>query len=115
MIWLVVKGRRSESFTSGRGPCGSNAVHLLACTLGWLLAAAVVMVSASPIHGASGTGEGQSARRYLFVVESSRAMQKRAQGVHDTLKALLDSNLSGQMQPNDSVAVWTFNEAISTN
>lgn len=56
-----------------------------------------------------------SVRQYLFVVETSRAMQRRAQGVHDTLKALLDSNLNGQMRPGDTVAIWTFNEVISTN
>jgi len=53
--------------------------------------------------------------KYLFLVETSKAMQRRAQGVHNTLKTLIGSNLSGQLRPGDSLAIWSFNEAIFTN
>jgi hypothetical protein len=123
MLSSVVTGWRSEVLAGGRDP--SESLHSRRrCPAGFclvprplLLAAAMVILAApaADAQGRAGSESGQPVRRYLFVVETSRAMQRRSQGVHDTLKALLDSNLNGQMRPNDSVAVWTFNETISTN
>jgi hypothetical protein len=54
----------------------------------------------------------QPGNRYLFVVETSHAMQGRAQGVFDTLKQALDSGLNGQIRQGDIVGIWTFNENV---
>jgi hypothetical protein len=54
----------------------------------------------------------QPASRYLFVVETSRAMQARASGVFNALKQALDSGLNGQIRQGDVVGIWTFNENV---
>jgi hypothetical protein len=50
--------------------------------------------------------------RYLFIIETSRAMQPRAQGVFDAIKHALDSNLNGAIHQGDLVGIWTFNEMV---
>jgi hypothetical protein len=52
-------------------------------------------------------------KRYLVIVETSSAMQPRAKGVFDTVKALLDSNLKGQLRPGDTLGIWTFNDVLN--
>jgi len=54
----------------------------------------------------------RSANRYLFIVETSRAMQSRARGVFDAIKHALDSSLNGQIHQGDLVGIWTFNEVV---
>jgi hypothetical protein len=53
-----------------------------------------------------------SGHRYLFVVETSRAMRARARGVFNELKQALDSGLNGQIGQGDTVGIWTFNENV---
>jgi hypothetical protein len=53
-----------------------------------------------------------SANRYLFIVETSRAMRPRANGVFDAMKRALDSSLNGQIHQGDLVGIWTFNEIV---
>lgn len=50
--------------------------------------------------------------RYLFIIETSRAMQPRARGVFDAIKHALDSSLSGEIHQGDLVGIWTFNEMV---
>jgi hypothetical protein len=95
-LWRFVSG--GNSFTPKRAALAASIALLLSSTSAF---AQTNAMAAS--HG------------YVFVVETSKAMQKRAQGVHDTLKALLDSNLTGQLHPGDSFSVWTFNDSVSTN
>ena len=52
--------------------------------------------------------------RYLFIVETSRTMQRRAEGTLRAVKDLLGSAMHGQMHPGDSLGVWTFNESLYT-
>ena len=54
----------------------------------------------------------RSVNRYLFIVETSRAMQPRANGVFDALKRALDSSLNGEIHQGDLVGIWTFNEVL---
>jgi hypothetical protein len=54
----------------------------------------------------------RSVNRYLFVVETSRAIQPRANGVFDALKRALDSSLNGEIHQGDLVGIWTFNEVV---
>jgi hypothetical protein len=58
--------------------------------------------------------EPRPANRYLLVVESSRAMQRRSEGVASAVQRLLGSALSGQIHPGDSLGVWTFNKQLAT-
>lgn len=51
--------------------------------------------------------------RYLVVVETSRAMQERGNGVLTSLQQLLGSGFQGQLRDGDSIGVWVFNEQLS--
>ncbi len=59
-------------------------------------------------------GSGSEANRYLLVVETSRAMQRRADGVMKAVQDLLVSGMKGQFRPGDTLGIWTFNEEVYT-
>ena len=48
--------------------------------------------------------------RFLFYVESSKGMARIASGTAATVAGLVESGVSGLMQPGDSFALWHFNE-----
>ncbi|HEV2210294.1 MAG TPA: hypothetical protein VG167_16070 [Verrucomicrobiae bacterium] len=50
--------------------------------------------------------------RYLLIVETSRAMHHRKDGVLSTVEHLLRSDLGGQLRQGDSIGVWTFNSEL---
>lgn len=50
--------------------------------------------------------------RYLFIVETSRAMERRSAGLQKTIGDLLQSDLNGQMQKYDTLGLWTFNQNL---
>ncbi|MGO8927176.1 MAG: hypothetical protein ACLQU3_09835 [Limisphaerales bacterium] len=50
--------------------------------------------------------------RYLLMVETSRSMQRRADGVRQTVQDLLKSGLAGQLRRGDTLGVWTYNESL---
>jgi hypothetical protein len=51
--------------------------------------------------------------RYLLIVETSRSMQRRSEGVFQAIHALLASSLGGQIRNGDTLGVWTYNEELS--
>ncbi len=59
-------------------------------------------------------GSGLEANRYLLVVETSRTMQRRADGVLKAVQDLLVSGMKGQFRSGDTLGIWTFNEDIYT-
>src|SRR5436190_6340529 len=61
------------------------------------------------------TSSTAASKRYLFIVETSRAMQRRSQGTVETMKSFLDSSLKGHMRQGDTLGIWTFNEELYTN
>ena len=54
------------------------------------------------------------ANRFLLVVETSHAMQRRADGTLRAINDLIASRMRGQLRLGDSIGVWTFNETLST-
>jgi hypothetical protein len=60
----------------------------------------------------AGPSTAESPNRFLFIVETSRAMRPRAGGVFDAMKRALDSSLKGQIHQGDLVGIWTFNESV---
>jgi len=52
--------------------------------------------------------------RFLLIVETSRAMQRRADGSLHAVQGLVASGMRGQMHQGDSLGVWTFNESLYT-
>ncbi len=50
--------------------------------------------------------------RYLLVVETSRAMERRAEGLMQALGDLLAGGIGGQIHAGDTLGLWTFNEEL---
>ena len=101
--------RRRAWFSSTRPPLAFRAAAR--ALLVWALLVGASASKAAPTANSSPP----TPHKYLFLVETSKAMQRRAQGVHNTLKTLIGSNLSGQLRAGDSLAIWSFNETIFTN
>jgi hypothetical protein len=52
--------------------------------------------------------------RCLFIVETSRATQRRIDGTVQAVQELVLSGLNGQLQRGDSIGLWTYNEELFT-
>ena len=50
--------------------------------------------------------------RILVIVETSAAMQKRAENVQKLVGETLSSGLGGDMRSGDTVGMWTFNDTL---
>lgn len=50
--------------------------------------------------------------RYLFVVETSSSMRRRAEAVQKTVRDMLLSRMAGQLRSGDSIGIWTFNDQL---
>ncbi len=50
--------------------------------------------------------------RFLFMVDTSLSMRARADGLLQTVEALLASGLDGRLRPGDSIGLWTFNQEV---
>jgi hypothetical protein len=91
---------------------GSRAVFALMCPL---LAALFWFTALTPCALLAQTGAAKaplSANRCLLVVETSRAMQRRSDGVVQAVQHLLKSGFAGQLRVGDTLGVWTYNESL---
>lgn len=52
--------------------------------------------------------------RFLLIIETSHAMQRRTEGTLRTINNLIATRMRGQLHLGDSIGVWTFNETLST-
>jgi hypothetical protein len=50
--------------------------------------------------------------RFLIVIETSRAMDKRQGAIGQVLNQLLLSGMNGQLRAGDSLGLWTFNDEL---
>src|SRR5580765_6426328 len=50
--------------------------------------------------------------RFLFMIETSRAMKSRSEGVNKVMEDLIGSGIGGQLRRGDSIAVWTYNSEL---
>jgi hypothetical protein len=53
--------------------------------------------------------------RYLLIVETSRTMNHRWQGVSAAIQEFLDSGIKPESRPGDTLRIWTFNGDLQTN
>ncbi|PWU14438.1 MAG: hypothetical protein C5B50_17205 [Verrucomicrobia bacterium] len=67
------------------------------------------MAQASDTRPSSAAGQGH---RWLLIVETSQAMQRRAAGTLDAVNTLLRSGMKGQLRAGDSLGIWTFNDEL---
>src|SRR5258708_2620076 len=52
------------------------------------------------------------ANRYLFVVETSRSMQRRSDAVLKSIQNMLGTAMGGQLHRGDTVGIWTYDSDI---
>lgn len=52
-------------------------------------------------------------KRWLLVVETSSPMAPRKQAVMASLAGMLESEMNGQLEPGDTIGVWTFNKQLA--
>jgi hypothetical protein len=50
--------------------------------------------------------------RYLIIVETSRAMHRRIDGMLVAVQGLLASRMGGELKNGDSIGLWTYNEEL---
>ena len=55
-----------------------------------------------------------TAERFLVVVETSAATQKRTENIHKLVGNLISSGLHGQMVGGSTIGLWTFNDKLHT-
>src|SRR4051812_27395641 len=83
----------------------------LACAAA-LLASTSVGAAAPAVTGTNAVQQVASSHRYLLVIETSKAMQKRADSVLAIVNGLIASRFKEQLQPGDTIGVWTYNEEL---
>src|SRR2546422_960369 len=49
---------------------------------------------------------------YLLILDTSRGMQRRSEGTLKAVQELLKSSFDGQVQPGDTIGMWTFNDQL---
>src|SRR6266404_56923 len=80
----------------------------------WVLALLLVLTGALREGRAQTNSPSHRSNRYLLVVETSHSMQKRVDGVLQSVQDLLVSNVGGQLKNGDTVGIWTYSEELST-
>jgi len=84
-----------------------------------LLACAVVLLASSnaaiatAITGTNAVSQATNSHRYLLIVETSKTMGKRIDSILSVVNGLVASHFKEQLQPGDTIGVWTYNESIS--
>lgn len=52
--------------------------------------------------------------RYLLIVETSAATQKRAENIQRVVGQLFSSGLRGELDPGDTIGAWAYDDALHT-
>src|SRR5689334_10730875 len=79
---------------------------------GWGLVLSVLCFAPSlPAQTAGAMG---SSGRYLFIVDTSYSMRRRADAVQKTASNLLLSGMRGELRRGDTIGIWTINEDLYT-
>lgn len=89
--------------------------ELCPCIPAWLCC--LLLVSGPILAGQAQIEKPETlaARRYVVVVETSKAMQRRVPGVLETVQGYVSSGLNGMLREGDKVNLWTFSQGVYTN
>src|SRR5437870_2941319 len=104
------KSKVSNGIPNGRSELGVGFWALGFGVLAWLLSASLCR-GQLPAQTNSAKSTLHS-NRYLLVVETSRAMQRRSDGVLKAVQDLLASGMHGQLRRGDTLGLWTYNEDL---
>ena len=85
---------------------------LIACAA-VLLDSSKLSVAATASTGTNAVAQGTNSHRYLLIVETSKTMGKRIDSILAVVNGLVASHFKEQLQPGDTIGVWTYNESIS--
>ena len=91
----------------GRTPAGTLA---RLGGLGWLCL--LCAVGPQKLFSAPAPATHRPPNRWLLIVETSRAMQPRAEAVAQIAGNLALSGMNGQVRPGDTLGLWTFNAGL---
>jgi len=93
--------------------CGAHGVTrpTRRLTVGAICLFFFLLTSASPLLAQTPPVKNSSGR-YLFIVDTSKAMRPRATAVQTTVNNLLLSGMQAQLQRGDTIGVWTYNEQL---
>jgi hypothetical protein len=89
-----------------------NGTRVLLALLVFLAVLSRGPLSAQTNSGVIVTKPSPTANRFLFIVETSRAMKGRTNGVRSTVQNLLVSEMGGQLERGDTLGVWTFSDGL---
>ena len=81
----------------------------------FLVGGLLLLWAIAPQHSfsqATATAAARPPNRWLLILETSRAMQPRAEAVAQIAGNLVLSGMSGQMRAGDTLGVWTFNRDL---
>ena len=84
-------------------------VYFLGCALLMLLAVTAFL---PVLHAQMGTPRRHVESRLLLIFDTSSAMKKRLPEEERGIKRLFALTLSSQLQPGDTIGVWTFDENL---
>ena len=83
--------------------------------IGLALFVALLLPVHAPAQTAPAAGTNAVAvERFLVVVETSAAMQKRAENVQKAVAGVISSGLDRHIGYNSTIGIWTFNDKLST-
>jgi len=74
----------------------------------------LLLLLSLPAFGQNATDQPVSSGRFLLLVDTSYPMRRHAEGVLQTVEALLNADLGGRLRPGDTIGLWTFNEDVYT-
>ena len=101
---------------------GAEKVHvskrkLISCILGRASVVASFWLLLNPLLLLAQTTNPPSLyprNRFLLVLETSHAMQRRADAMIESVRKLVGSAIAGQARRGDTLGLWTFNEEVYT-
>jgi len=77
-----------------------------------VLTPALLALLSLPTFAQDATNTPDPPGRFLLLVETSSSMRRRADGVMQTVAALLTSDLGGRLRTGDTIGLWTFNADV---
>lgn len=73
-----------------------------------VLCAIVMLICAATIAAPERQGG-----RFLFLIETSSAMDSNRTALRNSLHSIIESGLNGQMRYGDTIGLWTYNDALN--
>ncbi|MBI1839229.1 MAG: hypothetical protein HYR88_00045 [Verrucomicrobia bacterium] len=80
--------------------------------LAGVLMLSTALLAAAPTRPPQEKGAAFAGNRYLLIVENSASMEKRDEGLRQTVFDVVNTGLRGRMESGDTFGIWTFNVTV---